>query len=90
MTSYYDHILGLIPVAFAAVVATLQLTGFSTTIAIPTAGGVAVVLVAHALFVNGPVEDTLTPVESGVSTASAEVASESPMVEERGPISTAD
>ncbi|WP_435096488.1 hypothetical protein [Halarchaeum sp. P4] len=57
MTSYYDHILGLIPVAFAAIAATLHFTGFKPAVAIPIAGGVAVVLVGHALFVNGPVDD---------------------------------
>jgi len=59
MTSYYDHVLGLIPLAFAAVTATLSFTGFPTSVAIPVAGGVGVVLVAHALFVNGPVEDVV-------------------------------
>lgn len=57
MTSYYDHILGLIPVAFTAVAATLYFTGIQSALAIPAAGGVAVALVGHALFVNGPVDD---------------------------------
>ncbi|MFB6078022.1 MAG: hypothetical protein ABEJ80_03470 [Halarchaeum sp.] len=65
MTSYYDHILGLIPVAFVAVAATLTLAGYGTTVAIPAAGGVAVALVGHALFVNGPRDD---PVVSAAET----------------------
>ncbi|GAA0302386.1 hypothetical protein [Halarchaeum salinum] len=65
MTSYYDHILGLIPLAFVAVAAAVTLLGYSTMIAIPAAGGVGVVLVGHALFVSGPTDDRgVTPITS--------------------------
>ncbi|MBP2250919.1 hypothetical protein J2754_001236 [Halarchaeum solikamskense] len=76
MTSYYDHILGLIPLAFVAVAAAVTIFGYSTTVAIPAAGGVGVVLVGHALFVRGPTDESAgvsasasasTPVAPGAS-----------------------
>lgn len=54
MTSYYDIILGLIPLALFAVAGTLTLLGVQLTVAVPTAALVSVGLIGHALFVNGP------------------------------------
>jgi len=55
MTRYYDIVLGLIPLAFGAVTAVLMFLGFGLTTAVPGASVVAVGLMGHAMFVNGPV-----------------------------------
>ena len=57
MTGYYDYVLGLIPLALFGVSATLGAAGLSLTTAVPVGAGVAVLLIGHALFVNGPVDD---------------------------------
>jgi ABC-type uncharacterized transport system permease subunit len=56
MTQYYDLVLGLIPVAFGAIAAVLFALGFAVTTAVPAASVVAIGLVGHAMFVNGPVD----------------------------------
>ena len=64
MTDYYDYVLGLIPVALFGISAALSVVGISLTTAVPLAASVAVLVVGHALFVNGPVEtptDDRTP-----------------------------
>ncbi|WP_336344461.1 hypothetical protein [Halalkalicoccus ordinarius] len=58
MTSYYDIILGLIPLVLFAGAGTLTLLGVQPTVAVPTAALVSVGLIGHALFVNGPSETT--------------------------------
>ncbi|WP_132058332.1 hypothetical protein [Halorussus amylolyticus] len=58
MTGYYDLILGLIPLSLIGIAAALSAVGFSMTTAIPVAATVPVGLIGHALFVNGPVDDT--------------------------------
>lgn len=57
MTGYYDLILGLIPVSFLGTIALLYVAGISLMSALPVAGFIAVALVGHALFVNGPVDE---------------------------------
>lgn len=68
MPSYYDLILGLIPVALFGLAGTLTIAGVQLTVAVPAAALVAVGLIGHALFVNGPVDPT--PSRSATSTAS--------------------
>lgn len=60
MTSYYDIVLGLIPLALFGIAGTLLLLGVQLTVAVPAAALVSVGLIGHALFVNGPGE-TSTP-----------------------------
>lgn len=54
MVSYYDLILGLIPLALLGIGGTLTLLGLQVALAIPVAASVAIGLIGHALFVNGP------------------------------------
>lgn len=56
MTSYYDMVLGLIPLALFGIAGTLTLLGLQPTLAVPVAASVAVGLIGHALFVNEPTE----------------------------------
>lgn len=58
MTGYYDLILGLIPASFLGTAGLLHVAGFGLMSALPVAGLISVLLVAHALFVNGPVDAT--------------------------------
>ncbi|WP_280587313.1 hypothetical protein [Halorubrum sp. Boch-26] len=57
MTGYYDYVLGLIPAALIGVTAFLNLVGLSLTAALPGGALVAGAVMAHALFVRGPVTD---------------------------------
>jgi len=57
MTTYYDVILGLIPLVLIGISSTLYAGGISLTTAVSLGGGVAVLLVGHALFVRSPVDD---------------------------------
>ena len=57
MPGYYDYILGAIPLALLGITAMLTTTGMSLTTAVPPAAGVSVLLIGHALFVNGPVDE---------------------------------
>lgn len=60
MTGYYDYVLGLIPATLFAVTIVLSVFGVPLTTAVPVGGGASALLVGHALFINGPVDD---PVE---------------------------
>lgn len=60
MTGYYDAILGLIPLVLLGGSSTLYLSGLESTMAITLASLFAVALMAHAMFVNGPVDDAGT------------------------------
>lgn len=57
MTGYYDAILGLIPLAILGGYATLSLTGLESSTAISVGALIAVALIGHAMFVNGPVDE---------------------------------
>lgn len=72
MPSYYDLILGLIPVALFGLAGTLTIAGVQLTVAVPAAALVAVGLISHALFVNGPVDPA--PSHSAASTSSKQAA----------------
>ena len=69
MTGYYDLVLGLIPLAFGAIAAFLAVIGVSLTTAIPLASVVAVGLIGHAMFVNGPIDSASAPDETGFQSA---------------------
>lgn len=56
MTSYYDLILGLIPLTLFGIAGTLTLLGLQLTLAVPVAATVSVALIGHALFVNEPAD----------------------------------
>lgn len=60
MSEYYDVILGLIPLTFLSIAGGLTVSGFTLTTAVTFAGLTGVLLVGHALFVNGPVDGTPT------------------------------
>lgn len=73
MTQYYDVVLGLIPLALVGVSGSLAVTGMSLTSAIPVAGVVAIAVMAHAMFVNGPTDEAVasagTPASAPAGTA---------------------
>ncbi|MFC7165720.1 hypothetical protein [Halospeciosus flavus] len=54
MTDYYDHVLGLIPLALFGGSGALSVAGLELTTAVSVAGALAVLLVGHAMFVHGP------------------------------------
>lgn len=56
MTSYYDLILGLIPLAFVGVTGLLVVGGIGLTTAVPLGALVSLGLVIHGMFINGPVD----------------------------------
>lgn len=78
MTGYYDYVLGLIPAALIGVTAFLNLVGLSLTAALPVGAAVAGGLVAHAMFVNGPVinDTAASPARSGRSVGQSVSSSE--------------
>ena len=57
MAGYHDLVLGLIPITLLGISAGLVLGGLSLTTAVPTGAGVAVLLIGHAMFVRGPVDE---------------------------------
>ncbi|WP_436925807.1 hypothetical protein [Halosimplex amylolyticum] len=65
MTRYYDLVLGLIPLALGGIAALLTVFGFALTTAVPLASVVAVGLIGHAMFVNGPVDDARPAADDG-------------------------
>lgn len=54
MPTYYDLVLGMIPVAFVGSVAAGLVLGVATSTAITAASLLIAVVVAHALFINPP------------------------------------
>jgi hypothetical protein len=61
MTTYYDLVLGFIPLALLGLGGGLHIAGLTLTTAVSIGGLVAVGLVGHALFVNAPVDPTPAP-----------------------------
>ena len=61
MTGYYDLILGLIPLALIGVTGAVSAAGLSLAVAVPVGATVSVLLIGHALFVNGPVASAPEP-----------------------------
>jgi uncharacterized membrane protein len=54
MTDYYDIVLGLIPVSLAGLTALLASAGMSLSVSISLASTVALGVIGHAMFINGP------------------------------------
>lgn len=72
MTSYYDLILSLIPLALFGISGLLTVAGFQLTVAAPSGALVAGGMIGHAMFVNGPVESRTAQSPAPSSTASIE------------------
>lgn len=68
MTGYYDYILGLIPVALLGITGLLRLAGLPELLAVPAGATVAIGLMAHAMFVRGPVVERPTSPASASGT----------------------
>ncbi|MFC7098823.1 hypothetical protein [Halobaculum marinum] len=74
MTGYHDYVLGLIPAALLGITFMLEGLGWSLQVAVPVGGAVAASLVAHAMFIRGPVSDPMVrdaPVRSGPDAGTA-------------------
>jgi hypothetical protein len=57
MASYYDYVLGLIPLALLGLSGLLHLGGgLAVTAAVSVGAGAAVALIAHAMFVRTPLD----------------------------------
>lgn len=53
--SYYDVVLGLVPLSALIISGLLIFAGLPYTLAIPIASLMPIALIGHAMFVNGPV-----------------------------------
>lgn len=56
MTTYYDYVLGFIPLVLVGFGAGLHAFGIPLEIAVAVGGLLALSLMGHALFVNAPVD----------------------------------
>lgn len=70
MANYYDFVLGFIPLALLGLGGGLHVAGLALTTALTVGGLVAVGLVGHALFVNGPVDAPAPEMAETVETSS--------------------
>lgn len=61
MASYYDYILGLIPLAMGGVSAALAIAGFSLTTAIVAGSLIAIGLIGHGMFFRTPMDSSAEP-----------------------------
>lgn len=57
MTTYYDFVLGFIPLALFGFGGGLFAFGFPPELSLFVGGLLAIALIGHAIFVNGPVQD---------------------------------
>lgn len=73
MISYYDLILGLIPAVLIGFTGLLSVIGFAVTVALPIASAIAVGLVGHAIFINGPTSKSSNPNSGEVTDRQAEI-----------------
>jgi hypothetical protein len=64
MTGYYDYVLGFIPLALLSVTGLLTTLGLPLTTSVALGASVSFVAVAHAMFVNAPVDDVVTSAPS--------------------------
>ncbi|WP_266081192.1 hypothetical protein [Haladaptatus caseinilyticus] len=55
MAGYYDVILGLIPLTLIGITGVVSVAGLSLTTAVLVGATVSILLIGHALFINGPV-----------------------------------
>jgi predicted lipid-binding transport protein (Tim44 family) len=69
MTGYHDYVLGLIPAFVLGPIAASPLVGLSVQIAVAIGGAAAALVVAHALFVRGPVPQNRTVRQARVERA---------------------
>lgn len=56
MATYYDYVLGFIPLVLLGIGGGLHVAGLSLQLALATSGLFAIGLMGHALFVNAPVD----------------------------------
>ena len=61
MFDYYDLVLGLVPATLVSVTGLLSAFGTELYAAVPVGAGLAALVVAHALFVNGPTPASTPP-----------------------------
>lgn len=61
MMSYYDAVLGLIPLSLAGLTVAFLFVGFSMSTAVPIASVATVGLMGHAMFVRAPVSSDGEP-----------------------------
>ncbi|MFB6221124.1 MAG: hypothetical protein ABEH90_06760 [Halolamina sp.] len=61
MLSYYDYVLALIPTMLVGLTGVLTLFGLPLEAALPVGSGASAAVIAHAVFVNGPVTDGRVP-----------------------------
>ena len=66
MIGYYDLVLGLVPASLLGISGTLYGAGVDLAIAVPVAAAVAAAVIAHGLFINGPVDERPAPDVPGV------------------------
>jgi hypothetical protein len=71
MATYYDYVLGFIPLVLLGFGGGLHVAGFSLELALGTAGLLAIGLMGHALFVNAPVEEIPQQSHDPVETTSS-------------------
>ncbi|MFB6301759.1 MAG: hypothetical protein ABEH78_02685 [Haloferacaceae archaeon] len=69
MTEYYDHVLALIPLTLIATAGLLVGVGWDVAVAVPVGASPSVLLIGHALFVNGPVDAGPATAESTTGSA---------------------
>lgn len=70
MTGYYDIVLALIPIALLGIGGALLVAGVPQAIAVSLAGTIAVGMIGHAIFVNGPVESPATTTDAQTTATS--------------------
>jgi hypothetical protein len=64
MTTYYDYVLGFIPLVLVGFGAGLHAFGIPIEIAVAVGGLLALSLMGHALFVNAPVDRSTGSMQS--------------------------
>jgi hypothetical protein len=69
MTGYHDYVLGLIPTFVLGPIAAASLVGLSVQVAVAVGGAAAALVVAHAMFVRGPVPSGTTAATTTVTAA---------------------
>lgn len=69
MATYYDYVLGFIPLVLFGIGGGLHIAGLPLQLALATSGLLAIGLMGHALFVNAPVDGTHQQSRDPVETA---------------------
>jgi hypothetical protein len=69
MTQYHDLVLLFIPLALFGVAGPLTLAGVSLSIAVPIGAGLAIAIMAHALFVRARRDQPVSASISGSESA---------------------